>query len=167
MLAGFVAAVSSSSRAALQDPDLPLPFANLEWAKGQRKRHGITGARAPAKSGSFARPRSKAASPRPSAKRARMEPAGALRSQRVTEKDIAAGRIRFPSSAKQAFPPEPATVEVTLRGMRSTARWNPRYGPDKERSGVLTVGRETLRDCVAPDDVLQVVASGEHDVLLS
>jgi hypothetical protein len=45
MLGAFQAEVSSSSRAALQDPDLPIPFANLEWAKGQRKRHGITGAR--------------------------------------------------------------------------------------------------------------------------
>jgi hypothetical protein len=48
MLGAFQAAVSVSSRAALQDPELPLPFANLEWAKGQRKRHGITGAREPA-----------------------------------------------------------------------------------------------------------------------
>jgi hypothetical protein len=49
MLGAFQAAVSASSRAALQDPELPIPFANLEWAKGQRKRHGITGAREPAR----------------------------------------------------------------------------------------------------------------------
>jgi hypothetical protein len=48
MLGAFQAEVSSSSRAALQDPNLPIPFANLEWAKGQRKGHGITGAREPA-----------------------------------------------------------------------------------------------------------------------
>jgi hypothetical protein len=29
-------------------PELPMPFANLEWTKGQRKRHGTTGAREPA-----------------------------------------------------------------------------------------------------------------------
>jgi hypothetical protein len=49
MLGAFQAAVSSSARAALHDPELAIPFANLEWAKGQRKRHGITGAREPVK----------------------------------------------------------------------------------------------------------------------
>jgi hypothetical protein len=49
MLGAFEGAVSAASRAALHDPELAIPFANLEWAKGQRKRHGITGAREPAK----------------------------------------------------------------------------------------------------------------------
>jgi hypothetical protein len=47
MLIAFVDGVSASSRAGLHDQDMPIPFANLERRKGQRKRHGITGARAP------------------------------------------------------------------------------------------------------------------------
>lgn len=49
MLEAFQNAVSAGSRAALHDPTSPLPFANLEWGPGQRKRHGITGAREPPK----------------------------------------------------------------------------------------------------------------------
>ena len=51
MLSGFIAGVSAGARAALHDPDLPIPFANLEAAKGQRQRHGITGSREPAAGG--------------------------------------------------------------------------------------------------------------------
>jgi hypothetical protein len=47
MLTAFVAGVGASSRAPLHAPDLPIPFANLETAKGQRQRHGITGVREP------------------------------------------------------------------------------------------------------------------------
>lgn len=45
MLSAFIADVSASSRAAVHDPALAIPFANLEAAKGQRQQHGITGAR--------------------------------------------------------------------------------------------------------------------------
>ena len=48
MLSAFIAGVSVNSRAKLHDPALPVPFANLEAAKGQRQQHGITGAREPA-----------------------------------------------------------------------------------------------------------------------
>lgn len=48
MLSAFITNVSSTTRAALGDPELPLPFANLVLPGGPRKRHGITGAREPA-----------------------------------------------------------------------------------------------------------------------
>ncbi len=41
LLALFSAAVSPTSRAVLFDPNLPLPFANLQLQNGNRKRHGI------------------------------------------------------------------------------------------------------------------------------
>jgi hypothetical protein len=47
MLNGFVAGVSSNTRAALADPEHPWPFANLELRRDGRKirkRHGIKGA---------------------------------------------------------------------------------------------------------------------------
>jgi hypothetical protein len=43
----FVANTSETSRNGLADRQRPFPFANLEWPKGVRKNHGITGARAP------------------------------------------------------------------------------------------------------------------------
>ncbi len=159
------------------EPELPTP--PLEWANGQRQRQGITGAREPATPSACITPRAtapqprtpklrhstleRAASPRPLG--ATRRPVGALRSQRVTEKDIAGGRVRLPSSAKGVFPPERATVKVNLRGLRLTVRWDPRYGPDRERSGLLSVGRDALAGRVAPDEVL-AVAAGDGCVVL-
>jgi hypothetical protein len=45
MLKAFCDGVSEESRMALVDPDHPFPFANLEWPRGTRKRHGILGAK--------------------------------------------------------------------------------------------------------------------------
>ena len=42
----FIAQVSEPTAAALHDPALPLPFANLELEKSRRKGHGIRGATA-------------------------------------------------------------------------------------------------------------------------
>lgn len=47
MLRRFCWEVSPSTRHSLPDPDHPFPFANLEWPRGTRKHHGITGAREP------------------------------------------------------------------------------------------------------------------------
>ncbi len=44
-------------------PELPMPFANLEWTKGQRKRHGTTGAREPATPSASTTPRATARQP--------------------------------------------------------------------------------------------------------
>ena len=44
MLAAFCERVSRTTLAALDDPEHPFPFANLEWPPGVRKRHGIRGA---------------------------------------------------------------------------------------------------------------------------
>jgi TDG/mug DNA glycosylase family protein len=88
--------------------------------------------------------------------------------QRVTAVNLGAGRIRLPargvSGAKAAFPDHRADVAVIIRGTRLTARYDPRDGPDRERSGVLTVGRVTLQGLVDEDDVLDVTL-GEDGVL--
>jgi hypothetical protein len=47
MLRAFVDGVSAETVARLHDSELPLPFANLEWPHGMRKRHGFSGAREP------------------------------------------------------------------------------------------------------------------------
>lgn len=48
-LGGFAAELSDRTRASLHDRERLMPFANLEFPKGNAKRHGITGAREPAK----------------------------------------------------------------------------------------------------------------------
>ena len=46
MLEFFCQNVSNHSLSKLSDPDHPFPFANLEWPRGVRKRHGFKNARA-------------------------------------------------------------------------------------------------------------------------
>ena len=43
LLGYFIKNVSEATRSALHDPHNPFPFANLEYPKGNSKRHGITG----------------------------------------------------------------------------------------------------------------------------
>jgi hypothetical protein len=77
-------------------------------------------------------------------------------SQRVTPADISAGRIRFPRAAKSYFPKERENVRIVLRGVQLDARYDPRTGPDKERSAVLLVGKANLEELVQADDVLSI-----------
>jgi hypothetical protein len=41
LLKSFINGVSNMSRSVLRDPEHPFPFANLEYPKGNRKKHGI------------------------------------------------------------------------------------------------------------------------------
>ncbi len=125
MLNVFAAHVSPETRTKLKDPAMPVPFANLEHAKGHRKRHGITGTRAPRKpspvtpervdklpltSGPETSVRTQtpeSVTPRKHTTPTTVHP-GPMRSQRITDKDIQAGQVRFPASAKPVFPPERA-----------------------------------------------------------
>lgn len=79
-----------------------------------------------------------------------------MTSQRITAKDVESGQIRFPAPAKRAFPREAGDIEVELRGIPVAGRWNPRTGLDRERSGVLRVGRQILEAHVRPNDVLTI-----------
>lgn len=154
MLAAFSAQVSDAARSTLHDPDRPIPFANIEWPKRRYKRHGITGAKQPKAPRASVTAAPPAASPAPAATEA---PLHQTRSQRVTAADLAAGRIRIPRGAPKALlPATRQDIDITLRGERLRCRWDPRTGPDQERSGVLAVGRRVLQALVEVDDVLDV-----------
>jgi hypothetical protein len=76
----------------------------------------------------------------------------ALVTQRVTPADIARGRVRFPitTAVKDLLPAVPAEVKVVLRSSELSARYNPRSGPDHQRSGVLSIPHEVLATRVLP-----------------
>lgn len=197
----FARHVSAETLAGLRDRVRVMPFANLEFPKGNAKNHGIRGARAPKRKRTAgatttrraahgAVPEASAAtaaaatadanagaptSVHPSAApAARATPhapspgsragAGAStstphhRSLRVTAKDIAAGQVRIGRGAtKTILPRESAPVRVRLHGRDlGECLWNPRYGPDKERSGILRVGRAAARELITPEEVLAV-----------
>lgn len=161
MLESFCEGVSVDSRRELLDPAHPFPFANLEWPQGIRKAHGLRGAREPRQS-----PSTKSYLPlgaNPMSQLLSTPPLGAHRTQRVTAMDLESGRIRIPargsSPTKLLFPSGKATLDVMLRGRSVSARWDPRMGPDRERSGVLRIGT-VLSSLVREDEVLMV---SEHD----
>jgi len=89
-----------------------------------------------------------------------------MQSQRVTENDITNGQVRIPIDTKVMFPGEATTLEVVLRGRSLSGKWNPRMGPDKERSGILGVGKAALEALVAPNEVLEVTST-EKGLILS
>ncbi|MGE2715173.1 type II toxin-antitoxin system VapC family toxin [Mycolicibacterium litorale] len=80
-----------------------------------------------------------------------------LFTQPVTGPDLAAGRIRIPAATKPALPDSRESIRLVLRGQELDVRWDPRNGPDRARSGVLSVGRTTLAESVSPGERLEVI----------
>ena len=172
-LRAWASAVSSRSRAALHDRERVAPFANLRTASGAIKAHGVTGATGDLAGGPAevhtrppaTRSTARARSPKPAA-RPKLRADGQAVSQRVTARDVSAGQVRFPRAAKRLFPSERAHVDVVLRGREMGGRWDPRVGPDRERSGVLAFGRGKLDGVVSADDVLMVRVPSDGRVVL-
>lgn len=81
---------------------------------------------------------------------------GGSRTQRVTAVDLRAGRIRLPRETKRFFPPTRGFVTIKLRGTQLDVAYDPRTGPDRERSAVLSIGRERLQSLVKANEVLTV-----------
>ena len=88
------------------------------------------------------------------------EPDLGLVTQRITAKDIEAGRIRLPARSKAALPDERTVVDVLVKGRHFEIRWDPRNGPDRARSGILAFGRGRLDGVVTADEVLSIENEG-------
>jgi hypothetical protein len=171
ILARFCANVSDIAKGDLIDPAVPLPFANLDWpgsARQTRKAHGLERASQPhvRSQMSKARPESQtcesgdmASSPPPGDKAAPsfQGERGPYRTQTVTPNDREVGQIRVPKFTKSLFPPSRSNVNVVLRGRYlEDVRWDPGMGADKERSGVLWVGKAILQNLIRDHEVLAV-----------
>jgi hypothetical protein len=175
----FAEHVSEKTRASLHDPVRVMPFANLEFPQGSPKNHGIRGARAPkirrgatpemtAAAGAtpLAPPTRPPAARRSRPRRVRDAVTPHHRSQNVTRKDIEVGQVRIPIGAsKTILPPVRQDIVVVLRGRKLTCRWDPRYG-EKERSGVIRIGKEAAADLLSPGDVLAVSVATDGFVTL-
>jgi hypothetical protein len=80
----------------------------------------------------------------------------ARRTQRVTASDIAHGQIRVPHETKELFPDTRTNIDVDILGHQIESRWDPRFGPDQERSGVIRIGRRLMEESLTPNEVLEV-----------
>ncbi len=163
MIRWFCDGVSETTKDMLIDQRHPFPFANLEWPAGTRKAHGLRGARESRSHDAPHVPTIPARQQSQTTQLREVSPgtAGRSRTQRVTAADLRAGQIRIPASGaaltKQVLPTAKTVIDVRLRGRAMNVSWDPRMGPDRERSGVLRVGR-SLRDLVSEGEVLTVLS---------
>ncbi|MGI8632298.1 MAG: hypothetical protein ACR2NA_07095 [Solirubrobacterales bacterium] len=143
MLEAFADGVAEETRERLVDSESVMPFANLEFPPGNRKRHGVTGATAPRSRKPRQRPQ--IAKPAPVPTRAKSPTSRQLDTsvtQIITEGDLSSGIVRVPKASKRLFPKAKGRIDVELRGEELGARrWDPRVGPDQERSGVIGIGK--------------------------
>jgi len=91
------------------------------------------------------------------------------RTQRVTAKDLQGGRIRIPSSntakTKSIFPREKSRVIIQLRGQELSCSYDPRMGPDRQRSGLIQIGPK-LKHIVSEDEVLTVSKDSNNNYVI-
>lgn len=77
--------------------------------------------------------------------------------QPVQASDHENGVVRVPRGSKGLFPEEQCQIKVVLRGLDlGEVRWDPRLGPDQERSGVVGIGRKAVAG-LAEGDVLRII----------
>lgn len=174
MLAAFSGEVDHEARASLHDPQHAYPFANLKGPRGL-KLHGITGAKEPraARKGGVATHGAGGVPPstqhtaalevrmstKPEANTPALRglPSATLYSQPITAKDLAGGRVRITSRSggKKLLPAEKTRITVQLRGRTiPNVRWDPKMGPERERSGVLGIGKACLNELVEEGEKL-------------
>jgi hypothetical protein len=86
-------------------------------------------------------------------------------SQRITAGDVEAGIVRVPHDSKRCLPGIRTDVDTLLRGEAlGNRRWDPRLGPDRERSGVLRVGRSALERHVQVGETLTICVDEQGHV---
>lgn len=165
MLRHFADHVSNDSRHAAYDSVRLAPFANVGVHDSSPKAHGIRGA-----TGDLAQPpsagRRRVAAAAPTHVAATDSPGQSQPTQKVSPKDLAAGQIRLPRRTKPLLPADGGTVSVVLRGQPLQAKWDPRTGPGRERSGLLAFGTGALAGVVQAGEVLQVSVGGADDIML-
>ena len=147
MLQAFASALPEAVRRDLIDASAALPFANLTVPRGRRKAHGLRGfkeSRSKAETGS-----ARAGQPASAAEEVPViapvaAATGTRPSQNVTPADLRAGQLRVPRTSKSIFPSDKAQIRVELSGATFNASWDPRTSCDRERSGIIRIGRTIL-----------------------
>lgn len=86
------------------------------------------------------------------------------RTQRITAVDLRHRRIRIPRRSKQLLPASKTELRVNLRGNEFMARYDPRIGPDKERSGMLTF-RTDIAALVPANTVLRIYRNVDGQIV--
>ena len=156
MLKAFADRVTPEAREKLGDSERVMPFANLEYPPGNRKRHGISGAKAPRAQ----KPRQPSQTAEPAGGRSEArapiaEPSDAAVTQIIRPGDLSNGIIRVPKATKGLFPDSKGRINVELRGDDlGDCRWDPRIGPNQDRSGAIGIGRAAAGRLIAGEQLV-------------
>lgn len=74
--------------------------------------------------------------------------------QRITAAGIPGGRIRCGVALKELLPKQQQLAfKIVHRGITLECKWDPRDGPDPNRSGVLSIGKASLQQLLKADDM--------------
>ena len=97
---------------------------------------------------------------------------GQGRTQPVTAADKRAGQIRIPvtGTTKNLFPSDKTDLDLRFKDRDVSVAWDPRLGPDKQRSGVVRfrgADKELLSGSVRDEQVLTVIRRGSGELEIS
>lgn len=97
---------------------------------------------------------------------------GQGRTQPVTAADKRSGQIRIPvtGTTKNLFPSDKTDLDLRFKDREVSVAWDPRLGPDKERSGVVRFrgpDKELLRESVRDEQILTVIRRESGDLEIS
>lgn len=87
------------------------------------------------------------------------------RTQPVRPGDIKSGQLRVPGSAKRLFPRDRPRIQVELAGTLKDCRWDPRMGPDQDRSGVIGIGKALAGSLNLGDELDITVVDGIYRIV--
>lgn len=136
---------------------------NLTFPGGRRKRHGLSGVKASGpRQNSAVGAEMKVVPPRPDVPSSSTErPVPRRRfTQRVTVVDVRAGRLRVPAVSKDIFPSTTSRITVEIEGQSHDVSWNPGTTGDRERSGVIRLGKAVMSDWFSPGAPRTIVEIG-------
>ncbi len=157
MMQRFLDGVREDVREGLIDPQLPIPYANLKLPGGRSKAHGFRGVKEQRRRGEESISRRDEPPVTVASDLSETMPDARPRStQPITQADILRSQLRVPSVTKAIFPPSRAQIQIVLGDETYRASWDPRMGPDRERSGLIRLPRGVLASHVSAGSARRV-----------
>lgn len=87
------------------------------------------------------------------------------RTQPVRPGDINSGQLRVPGPAKRLFPRAKSRIQVEFDGTTKDCRWDPRTGPDQDRSGVIGIGKALAANLPLGDELEITLTDGVYRIV--
>lgn len=155
MLNAYRAAADPASTALLHDPERIAPFANVDTATRQFKRHGLSNYKDTRTMRSGRAVQTKPQRPSTASRGPSAPPTGGattVYSQKVTDKDRSSSYLRIPALSKHVFPDHSSTIRIEIHGAILDVPWRPNGG----RSGTVGLGIGIMRNLHEHDERIPI-----------